>query len=289
MSDDTSRKHRNVAVNGACLILAVVGLGLVSNRLLDMTGSANEAGLSVDDRKEKAQRNNAEYAETYGSPKIDPISWFSREKYDCENKAVIEEVKNQIACTQLFTCSTHGFTNLTEVQTAGPPGIKSRIDAFRDRENKNAVKRMTNPTEAELKWSTRMVANVADDHQSVLMTFPGLFKNVRSAASDFSPNISKYTCRMEFQYDPSIIVPMWRMKYRADALRDQNALFLANEQLKKDPNSDYISSLTEAALRMNGIPEKAQRATKSVATFTVQPSKNQPFVVEVTDIPLPGE
>jgi hypothetical protein len=288
MSDDTGDKRR-IVVNGACLVLAVVGLGLVSNRLLDMAGAANEAALSVDERKEKAQRNNAEYAETYGSPKIDPVSWFSREKYDCENKVVIDEVKNQIACTGLFTCSIHGFANLSEVEAAGPAGIKSRIESFRDRENKTAAKRMTNPTEAELKWSARMVANVADDHQSVLMTFPGLFKNVRSAASDFNPNISKYTCRMEFQYDPSIVVPLWRMKYRADALRDQNALFLANEQLKKDPNSDYISSLTEAALRMNGIPEKAQRATKSAATFTVQPSKNQSFVVEVTDIPLPGE
>jgi hypothetical protein len=61
------------------------------------------------------------------------------------------------------------------------------------------------------------------------------------------------------------------------------------EQLKKNPNADFFSVMTEAALRANGVYERAQRATTSVATFTVQPSNSKPFVVEVTDTPLPGE
>lgn len=288
MTNDTGSKRR-IVVNASCLIFALVGLGLVSNRMLDIAGVANEAGLSIDERKEKARRDNAEYAENPGAPKVDPIAWFSPDKYDCENKAVIEEVKSQLACTQLFKCSVHGFASLSEVEAAGPVGIKSRTEAFRERESKNAVTRMTNPTEGDLRWSARMVASVADDHQRLLMTFPGLFKDLRSAASDLNPNISKYTCRMEFQYDRSIVVPFWRMKFRSDALQDQSALFLNNEQLKKDPNSDYISALTETALRVNGILEKAQRSIRSVATFTVQPSRNKPFIVEVMDVPIPGE
>lgn len=289
MSDDTGRKRRSVAVNGACLVLAVLGLGLVSNRLLDMTGSANEAGLSVNDRKDKAQRNNADYVETYGTPKLDPISWFSREKYDCENKTVIDEVKNQIACTRLFNCASYGFNSLPDVEAAGPSGIKSRVDAFRERENKNAVNRMTNPTDAELRFSAKTVANVANDHERVMMTLPGLFKNVRSMAADFNPNISKYTCRMEFRYDPAIVVPIWTMTYRLEALRDQNTVFVAGEQLKKDSNADYLSLMVETALRANQVQQRAQEVRTSVTTFTVQPSNNKPFVVEITELPFPGK
>ena len=288
MPNDTGNGRRGL-VNGTCLVLVVVGLGLVSNRLLDIAEAANEAGLSGGERKEKAQRNNEAYAETYGSPKIDPVSWFSREKYDCENKAVIDEVKNQIACTKLINCSTHGFANLSEVEAAGPAVIKSRLEVFRERETANATKRMTNPTDAELRWSARLVSNVASDQEKVLTSFPGMFRNIKSVATDFNPNISRYSCRMEFQYSPAVVVPIWRMKYRLDAVRDQNATFLATEYFKKDPNSDYLAGLTEAALRTNGIYERAQRTTNSVATFTVQPSSKEPFVVEVTDTPLPGE
>ncbi|NGX96097.1 MAG: hypothetical protein G4V63_12995 [Candidatus Afipia apatlaquensis] len=257
--------------------------------MLDIAGAANDTGFSVDERKEKAQRNSETYAETYGSPKIDLVSWFSREKYDCENPAVIAEVKNQIACTKLINCSTHGFANLSEVEAAGPVVIKSRIEVFRERETANATKRMTNPTDAELRWSARLVFNVASDQENVLTSFPGMFRNIKSVATDFNPNISRYSCRMEFQYNPAVVIPIWRMKYRLDAVRDQNATFLATEYFKKDPNSDYLAGLTEAALRANGVYERAQRTTASVATFTVQPSNKAPFVVDVTDTSLPGE
>lgn len=53
----STAKKTSQYINGACLILAVVGLGLVSNRLLDMGGVAEEPGLSTDERKEKARRN----------------------------------------------------------------------------------------------------------------------------------------------------------------------------------------------------------------------------------------
>ena len=37
------------------------------------------------------------------------------------------------------------------------------------------------------------------------------------------------------------------------------------------------------------MPQKAREAITSVATFSVQPSKDGLFVVEVTDVPLPGQ
>ncbi len=280
---------RNSLTMTSCLALTIVGLALVSNRLLDMAAFANEPGFSIHERKEKAHHNDMNYKQTSEHPEINPISWFAREKYDCENDPVIEEAKNQIACSKIFGCGAYGFANLSEVVSAGPSGIDARSNAFRERENKNAIARMTNPTEADLRFSARLVANVADDHRKILLTFPGLFKSVRSVATDFNPNISKFTCRMEFQYDPSIVLPWWRMKFRLDLMRDENVVFVAGEKSKTDPNSDYISSLTEAALRANGIQEKAQRPTTSVATFTVQPSNSKPFVMELTSFAFPGE
>lgn len=55
---------RAVIINGACVVLAVVGLALVSNRLLDMAGIANEQAMSVDERKEKAQNNQDQWEQT---------------------------------------------------------------------------------------------------------------------------------------------------------------------------------------------------------------------------------
>jgi hypothetical protein len=50
-----------MAINGICLVLAIVGLALVSNRLLDKFEIADQPALTSLQRLEKAQRNQAEY------------------------------------------------------------------------------------------------------------------------------------------------------------------------------------------------------------------------------------
>jgi hypothetical protein len=270
MSKDTVGKRRGLIVNGFGIGLLIVGMGLLSDGLLDTNAAASEPALSVE-------------------RKLNLISWLSREDYDCENKTVIEEVKNQIACTTLFNCNAYGFGNLNEVVVAGPSGIISKVEAFRQRTTESAVKQMRSPSENEVRWTTQLVARTANDHRGVLMSFPGLFKNIRSFTDDFNPNISKYSCRIEFQYNPSIVIPWWSMKYRLEAMQDATTILVAGEEFKKNPNSDYISEMVETALQVNGIPEKARRVTTSTAKFSVQPSKNTAFVVEVIKITLPGE
>lgn len=76
-------ERKGVIIAGACLVLTIIGLALVSNRLLDMTGVADERGFSVEERKEKARRNDAEYGKTSsGMSMFNPIGWFSKRTAD---------------------------------------------------------------------------------------------------------------------------------------------------------------------------------------------------------------
>lgn len=282
-------KLSTVLINGSCLVLAVIGFALVSNRLLDITGVATEQGLSVEERKEKANRNDAEYERAYASANLSQVGWFSSGKYDCENKFVIEEVKNQIACKKLMDCSFFGFAGLGDVAAASPAQIASRIDTYREREITKLIGRMTNPTDAEVRWVKNLVGKLADNQQAMLRSLPTLFSNVRARTDDFNPDISKYICRMEFRYNQSIVMPWWDHNIRMQLTKDSNTMFVAVDQLKKNPNADYLTMVTNVTLESNGIPQKARETIASVATFSVQPSKDVPFVVEVTDVPLPGK
>lgn len=49
------KQLQSLVITGACLGLIVVGLALVSNKLLDKFDIANDPGLTNDQRKEKAQ------------------------------------------------------------------------------------------------------------------------------------------------------------------------------------------------------------------------------------------
>lgn len=279
---------KGVTISGTCLFLTLIGLALVSNRLLDMGEIADERGLSVEERKKKASRNDAEYGGAYGSANLSRVGWFSSDKYDCENKSVTEEVKNQIACKKLMDCSFFGFGGLGGVSAASPTQIASRIDAYRERETTKLIGRMTNPSDAEVRWVKNLVGKLADNQQAILRSLPTLFSNVRVKTDDLNPDISKYICRMEFRYDQSIVMPWWDHNIRMELTKDSNAMFVAVDQLKKNPNADYLTMVTNVALESNGIPQKARETITSVATFSVQPSKDGPFVVEVIDVPLPG-
>lgn len=281
--------RRSVAISGICLLLTIIGLALVSNRLLDMTGAADAQSLSVDERKEKARRNDAEYEGVYGSANLSQVGWFSGDKYDCANKSVIEEVKNQIACKKLMDCSFFGFGGLAEVSATGPTQIASRIDAYREREATKLIGRMTNPSDAEVRWVKNLVGKLADNQQAMLRSLPTLFSNVRVRTDDLNPDISKYICKMEFRYDQSIVMPWWDHNIRMQLTKDSNTMFVTVDQLKKNPNADYLTMVTNVTLESNGIPQKAREMVDSVAIFSVQPSKDSPFAVEVTDVPLPGQ
>ena len=280
---------KGVAISGICLFLTLIGLALVSNRLLDMGGVADERGLSVEERKEKASRNDAKYEGEYGSANLNRVGWFTNDKYDCENKAVIEEVKNQIACKKLMDCSFFGFRGVGDVAAAKSTEIVSRIDAYREREITKLIGRMTNSSDAEVRWVKNLVGKLADNQQAMLRSFPTLFSRVRVRADDLNPDISKYICKMEFRYDQSIVMPWWDHNIRMQLTKDSNTMFVAVDQLKKNPNADYLTMVTNVTLESNGIPQKAREAITSVATFSVQPSKDGLFVVEVTDVPLPGQ
>ncbi len=61
LMDQPTATKLQATIAVACAVLIVVGLSLVSNRLLDLAGIANERGLSVEERKDKARRNQDEW------------------------------------------------------------------------------------------------------------------------------------------------------------------------------------------------------------------------------------
>lgn len=81
-------------INGACLVLIIVGLALVANRLLDKFGLADEPGLTIDQRKEKAQRNQHEWNET--KERDARRTSLSDASKMCPDRAVIETAKELI-------------------------------------------------------------------------------------------------------------------------------------------------------------------------------------------------
>lgn len=111
--------RRAMAINGVCIVLGIVGLSLVSNRLLDMVSVAGERGLSIEERKEKAQRNNEEYRNGIGGSTWRLAGWFSRDTADkmCADSKIV------VTATRLINEST---PNLGQFGVAA-----ARMDAAR--------------------------------------------------------------------------------------------------------------------------------------------------------------
>ncbi|KQW21383.1 hypothetical protein ASC80_14980 [Afipia sp. Root123D2] len=86
------KQLQSLVINGACLVLVVVGLTLVSNKLLDKFDRANEPGPTTDQRKEKAQRNQQEW-DNRGYQRQSSARDTSKM---CPDAAVIETAKRLI-------------------------------------------------------------------------------------------------------------------------------------------------------------------------------------------------
>ncbi len=215
--------------------------------------------------------------------------WFSSEKYDCENASVIEDVKNQIACEQLLKCPAIGFANLAAVVSAGSTKIIAKLDEYRITQTEIGISKMTKPTDVDIRFTQAFWQKVSEDLKAVALSLPNAFLDIRNFTDDFNPNVSKYSCRLTFRYSPEIYIPWWDFNIRAQLSKDNLTLVASNEEMKKNPNSDYLSMVTNMALQANGIAEKAKDPTIQTASFTVQPSSGKGFLVELRNVPIPGQ
>ena len=280
----TSKLPKHTIANGACLVLVVVGLALISNRLLDRNGLADAASLSQDERKEKAHRNQVDYDQQYG--KATKASWFSSGKYDCENPQVQEKVQQIIACETFLSCKMLGLT-FTQAKAMTKQEVTDKFDALYEPEVAAAAKRVT--TNLNLPLIRKALKQMLDGERDVLLTYPTLFQNVRALTDDYNENISRYSCRMIFNYDRNVYVPLWKVALRTQYSKDPTTSAVADDMARKKTDFDYIGNLVDVQMQLLGIAAKSQSPESKAADFTVQPSGDS-FVVEVRNIDklMPG-
>jgi len=277
-------KSMSQTINGACFMLAIIGLALITNRLLDRAGFANEAALSQDERKEKAHRNQAEYDQA--EIKATKIGWFSSSKYDCENPQVQERVQEIIACETLLSCKTLGLT-FTQAKAMTKQQVIDKLDALYEPEVAAAAKRVT--TNLNLPLIRKGLKQMLDGERDVLLTYPSLFQNVRALTDDYNESVSRYSCRMSFKYNQNVYVPFWKVVLRTQYSKDPTTSAVADDMARKNPDLDYIGNLVNVQMKLLGIAAKSQSPEPKAADFTVQPSGDS-FVVEVKNIDklMPG-
>jgi len=282
-SKQTKATSKRALINGSCLVLTVVGLALVSNRLLDMVDIANEQGLSVEERKDKARRND----ESYVQPSVTRVGWFGND-YDCNHDAVVEEVREYVACRFLMNCSGAGFSNLTQITKLDVAGITRWFDEYQRRETEKGIAKTVNPTEAELRWGRNTIAKLSDDQRVIYGTFPKLFERARILTDDVNPTSKKYFCRMTFSYDPAMILSWYDYATRTSLIQDTVFMAGVNASNQKNPNFDMLDTTTQVWMKTNNIQQKATSNPPAIAKFTVQPSSDGRFAVDVSYVTPPG-
>ncbi|MBN9602598.1 MAG: hypothetical protein J0G33_06675 [Afipia felis] len=215
--------------------------------------------------------------------------WFSSDRYDCENAAVLNEVKNKIACEGLLKCTQLGFPDLEAIKSTSPDKISAMFISRRKQQVDAGLARMTNPTEAEIRWGKNYINSIVDDEHAIIMSFQNLFLDAQSFTDDFNPNISRYSCRLTFRYNPAVFVPLWdfllRAKYGSDSLMSAAHL----TELKKNPTSDLLSMAVRATIQQQDVEQKSHLGTVETVAFTVQPSKDKAFLIDIRNVPLPGK
>jgi hypothetical protein len=291
MSEQNNRESKTgstaqvITVNVVYTVTTLVGLALISNHLLDKANAANDRGLSVDKHIEKAKRNDESYAQQYNG--LTRIGWFGTD-YDCSNNAVVEEVREYVACRFLMTCSGAGFTDFKQVAKLDSAGISRWFEAYQRREIENGTAKTINPTEAELRWGRNTIAKIADDQRLIYNTFSKLFNNARVMTDDVNPATKKYLCRMTFNYDSSMVLPWYDYVTRTNLLRNKGFMAGVNASLQKNPDFDMVDTTTQVWLRTNSIEQKAASNPPATATYTVQPSSDGRFSVDISHVTLPG-
>lgn len=282
------KSARASVINGACVVLAVVGLGLVSNRLLDMAGIANERGFSVEERKEKAERNNTEYAEMYDAPNLTPASWFSTDKFDCENQRVIEAFKNKMACDVLLQCNLFGFRTLADVASASQSQILKKVEEHRLQNRATMLAPIPNPTEAQLAWVGKQLDKTAEDEKAILLNLPKTFGDFRSINDDFNPAVSKYRCRAQFRYNVDLVRALWDNTLRSQLANDPLTMAVTHEELRKNPQSDHLQFQLDLTMKAKGISAEVEQNAPQTVIFTVQQSRQGDLDIEILKMAFPG-
>ncbi|RTL73618.1 MAG: hypothetical protein EKK36_14165 [Bradyrhizobiaceae bacterium] len=212
--------------------------------------------------------------------------WFSSDKYDCENKAVITKVQEMIACKIVLQCAPLGLS-YTQLTTMTKEQVTAKFEALVEPEVAAAAQRVT--TGVNLPILRKGIRRILDNERDVFLTYQTLFQNVTVLTDDYKDTISRYRCHMTYTYDPKVYVPLWTVLLAIQLGSDQLTSTVAEEMDKKNPGMDYIGGLVSAAIQQQNIVGKSRSPETKTAIFTVQPTKDD-FVVEIknTDRLLPG-
>lgn len=285
MTEPSSKSKLHTAINGACLVLSITGLALISNRLLDKAGVADAAPLSVSERAERAVRNQAGYDQ--GAVSATKAGWFSSDKFDCENQQVVDVVKNQLLCENLLPCDAFGFRNFTEVSAATPKQLDQRRDEFVRSAAANLHQlQQTSPN--SFNWLMKQINHIADDRRMLFGIFPRFLADVSVVADDFNPQIGKYACHMTYRYDSEVFVPFWDATLRSRLMQDPTTAAGVDAELTKGQNSTGFDLALKLGMQKFRAYEGAQEGRTETLRFTVQPSQQSKFVVQITEAHLPG-
>lgn len=211
--------------------------------------------------------------------------WFSN-SYNCENKAVISRVQEMIACELLIQCGLIGL-DYAQIATMTKEQLIAKLESLYEPEVEAAARRVT--TELNLPIIRKALRQRFNNTRDVFLTYPTLFQNVNVLTDDYRENISRYSCRFTYTYNPDIYVPLWKLLLTSKLAKDRTISSVAEDIEKKNPNADYIAGLVGVAMQQYNIVGKSRSPERKAAIFTVQPN-NDTFIIEIknTDELLPG-
>ncbi|RTL61470.1 MAG: hypothetical protein EKK42_35090 [Pseudonocardiaceae bacterium] len=216
------------------------------------------------------------------------VGWFSSDKFDCENQQVIEAFKNKMACEALVQCDQFGFRSLSEVSSASASNIDRKVEDHRIQNEAKMRAQMPNPSAAELAWVAKQTNKIAEDEKAIMSNLPNTFVNFRSVNDDFNPSISKYQCRAQFTYNKKLVRALLDSVLRTELTKNKLVMAVTFEELRKNPRIDHLQFQLDAAMQARGIAAQIEENAPQTTVFTVQPSKQRGFDIEIVKLGFPG-
>lgn len=198
--------------------------------------------------------------------------------FDCEDSDVVESVKSKIVCEAIYQpCSYFGLPNdYSQIEKLSRQTI---IENF-NRSYAAAVSRETQHSKPHYKRAAERAVELARD---AILNIPGLLIRVQSLAEDYNPRISKFTCRLKFEYDRDKLRSLVQFSLFKSSLKRMDALAL----LAADNGYEAFSRAINAIWLEHNAEQKIANYGVRQALFTVQPSSKAPYMVDLIEFEPP--
>lgn len=205
---------RTTLINGACLVLIIVGLALVANRLLDKFGLVDESGLTIDQRKEQAQRNQHEWNDS----KERSHRLLSDASKMCPDRAVIETAKGLIN-QQIPSVGQFGemLRRLDAARDGGPRDLLGEKEKFLRETKEYYAQNPVDPNDhtmgdqnaARAERIAKLEAEVAElraksdrirkKSEQMRKAANEIIVTGEPIPTDFDPNLNRVACQLTFK------------------------------------------------------------------------------------------